>query len=109
MEEAIADRVGERRLGEILMPFRRRELTGDDGGTHRGAIFEDFEEIASILVPEGAKPPVVEHEDVDACEAREEADVAAVGMRESEFFAEPRDASVERAIALPAGLLRERA
>lgn len=109
MEEAIADRVGERGVGEILMPFGWRELAGDDGGPGRRAIFEDFEEIPAILIAEGAEAPVIEHEDVDAREAREEPDVAAVGVREGEFFAEPRDAPVERAIALPAGLLRERA
>ena len=109
MEEAITDRVGERRVGDVLVPLGRRELAGDDGGAGGGAIFEDFEEITPILVSEGAEAPVVEHEDIDAREAREEPDVAPVGMRERELFAEPRDAPVERAIALPAGLLRERA
>ena len=30
MDDAVTDRVRERRVGEVVMPVRRRELTGHD-------------------------------------------------------------------------------
>ena len=98
-----------RRVGEVVVPLRRRELAGDDRGAGAGAIFEEFEEVAAILIAERAEAPVVEDEDVGAGEAGEEADVAAVGVGEREFLEEARDAAVEGAVALAARLLRERA
>src|SRR4030095_2039614 len=107
VEEPVADGVRERGVGEVVVPLRRRELTRDDGGARAGAIFEEFEEVAAILIAERAKAPVIEDEDVGPREAREEPDVAAVGVREGEFLEEARDAPVEGTIALAARLLRE--
>src|SRR5437867_13244450 len=66
--------------------------------------------ISSITAPvvrERADGEVVEDEDVDAGEAGEEADVAAVGVGERELLVEPGDAAVEGAVAPPARVLRE--
>src|SRR5262249_57838539 len=64
-------------------------------------------EIAAVLIAQRAEAPVVEDEDVGAGKAREEPEVAPVGVREGEFLEEARDAAVEGAIALAARLLRE--
>ena len=107
MEEPVADCISERGVGQIFVPLVRRQLAGDDGGARGGAVFEDLEQIPPVLIAERPESPIVEDEDVDACEAGEETDVTAVGVREREFFAEPRDAPIERAVALPTRLLGE--
>ena len=98
MQEPIADGVGGGRVREVVVPLRRRELAGDDRRAGAGAVVEDFEQVAAILIAQAAEAPVVEHEDVGAGEAGEETDVAAVGMGEREFLEEARDAAVERAV-----------
>ena len=71
VEEPIADGVGDGGVREVVVPLRRRELAGHDRGPGARAIFEDFEEVAAILIPQTAEAPVVEDEDFGAGEARE--------------------------------------
>src|SRR6185436_3489552 len=52
---------------------------------------------------------VINHEHVDACEPREQARVAPVGVSKAQFVKEARGASIDRTKAFPAGLVRERA
>ena len=109
VEEAITDCIGRGRIADVVVPFGWRELAGDERRADPRPVFENFEEIPPVLIAEPAEPPVVEDEDVGPREAREEPQIAAVGMREGEFFAEPGDAPIERAVALPTRLLGERA
>src|SRR6185437_3114540 len=100
---------GDRLIGEVLVPLLGRELAGHDGGALAVAVLEDLEQVAAFLVASGAQAPVVDDEDVDACELGEEADVATVGAREAELVKETRRAAVDRAVAASTRLLRERA
>src|SRR6267378_2308440 len=68
-----------------------RELAGDDRRAGAGTVLQNLEQIAAPVLREGAECPVVEHEDVDAGEAGEEADVAPVGVGEGELLVEPGD------------------
>src|SRR2546422_5137044 len=105
VKEAIADRVRHRGVPEVLVPLVGRELARDDRRPGLAAILQDLEQVAAVLTPQRAEAPVLEHEDVDAGELAEEADVGAVGMSEGEFVEEPGHAAVERPISLAAGLL----
>src|SRR3989442_6425646 len=105
VKEAIADRVRHRGVPEVLVPLVGRELARDDRPPGLAAILQDLEQVAAVLIPQRAEAPVLEHEDVDAGELAEEADVGAVGMSEGEFVEEPGHAAVERPISLAAGLL----
>src|SRR2546422_8189922 len=105
VKEAIADRVRHRGVPEVLVPLVGRELACDDRRPGLAAILQDLEQVAPVLIPQRAEAPVLEHEDVDASELAEEADVGAVGMSEGEFVEEPGHAAVERPISLAAGLL----
>src|SRR5467141_2156862 len=105
VKEAIADRVRHRGVPEVLVPLVGRELARDDRRPGLAAILQDLEQVAPVLIPQRAEAPVLEHEDVDAGEHAEEADVGAVGMSEGEFVEEPGHAAVERPISLAAGLL----
>src|SRR2546425_1642488 len=105
VKEAIADRVRHRGVPEVLVPLVGRELARDDRRPGLAAILQDLEQVAPVLVSQRPEAPVLEHEDVDAGELAEEADVGAVGMSEGELVEEPGHAAVERPISLAAGLL----
>jgi hypothetical protein len=46
------------------MPVVHRELTGDNGRTTPVPIFQELEEVASVLLTEGREPPVIKNEAV---------------------------------------------
>jgi len=105
VKEAVADGVGQSGVGEVVMPLGWRELAGDDGRAGAIAILEDLEEVAALLILDRGEAPVVDHEDVDAGELAEEADVGAIGAGQGELVEEARGAAVAGAIALAARLM----
>jgi len=109
VEEAVADGVGQRGLAEVIVPLGGRQLARDDRGAAAVAIFEDLEQIPALLILDRRQAPVVEDEDVEAGELREQADVGAVGPGQGEVMEEAGGAPVVGAIALAAGLMRQRA
>ena len=72
------------------MPALARQLAGDDRRARAVAVLEDLEQVVALPVGERAEAPVVEDEDVDAGEAREQRRVAAVRVRERELVKEAR-------------------
>ena len=102
MEEPIADRVGQGRLADVVVPLPGWELAGDDGGAGAIPILEDLEEIAPLLILHGGEAPVIEDEDVHAGELAEEPAVGTVGAGELEIVEEPGGAAVVRTIAAAA-------
>ena len=109
VQDAVANRVGQRRISDVLMPVLRRELTGDDRRPGVVPVVENLEHIAALLIAEGRQAPVIEDEDVDARQLGEQPDVGAVGMRESERVKEPGEPPVAGPVAVPAGLVGQRA
>jgi hypothetical protein len=66
VEQALANRVGERGLLDVGMPLLDRELAGDDGGMQVVAILEHLEQILALLVLERGEGEVVDDEHVGA-------------------------------------------
>ena len=62
MDQAVKDRVGQRGIPQGLMPVLDRELTGDNGGPATVAIFEEFQQVAAVLITERGQSPVIENE-----------------------------------------------
>ena len=58
VEEPVADGVGDGRLSEVIVQVLDRDLAGEDGGAGAVAVFEDLEQVAAILVPQGRQAPV---------------------------------------------------
>ncbi len=90
VDEAVEDRVGKGRVGEVAVPLVDRELAGDDGGAGADAIVEDFEQIAARRLVERIEPPVVEQEDVALGELRQTPGVASVPARDTQLLEQPR-------------------
>src|SRR2546427_11773367 len=79
VEQPIADGIGHGRLSELIVPVLDGELAGEDGGAGAVAIVEDLEQVAAVLVAQGCQAPVIEHQDVGAGEAGEQAGGGGVG------------------------------
>ncbi len=65
MDEAIEDRVSDRRVAEICVPLIARQLARDDGRAGGVAVFHHLQEILPLDVGEGGEPPVIEEQDVE--------------------------------------------
>lgn len=85
VEDAIADGVGDRRVGEEVVPSLVFQLTRDDRGAEAVAIFEDLEEIAARILGQRSDREVVENKNVDLRDAREQTRMRAVGASEPEL------------------------
>jgi len=77
VHQSVADRVCDCRIAEGLVPSFCRELRGDDGRASVVAVFEYFEEVATLGVLHGRKKKVVEDKHVDLGKARERRSVCA--------------------------------
>ena len=99
VQEPVADRVGQGRIGQVVMPLVGRQLAGDDGRAGAVAILEDLEQIAALGVLDGREPPVVDDEDIDAGQLGEQADVGAVGPGQGAGVEESGEAPVLGAVA----------
>jgi hypothetical protein len=86
VEESVTDGISQGRVGEVVMPLGRRELAGDDGGAGAIAILEDLQEVAALLILHGGEGEVVDHQDVEARELGEQAEVGAVGSGQSQLM-----------------------
>ena len=64
MDQAIQNGVGKGRLTDHLVPGVNGELAGDDSGAESMAIFEDLQEVMTLLVSESPQVPVVEDEEI---------------------------------------------
>ena len=60
MEQPVKDSISQGRIPKGLMPVLHRELTGDKSRASPMPVFQEFEHIASVLITEGSKPPVIE-------------------------------------------------
>jgi len=83
-------------------------LRGNEGGASVVAVFGDFEEVASLFVRQGRRPPVVQDEEVGAGQGAQEFVVASVASGDGEVLEEAGEAEVQAAVALAAGLRRTR-
>ena len=60
MEQAVKDRVSQGRIPQGLMPVLHWELAGDNGRATAVAVFQEFKDVAAVLVTEGGKSPVIQ-------------------------------------------------
>ena len=82
VDQAVHDRVGDRGLPQVVMPLLARQLAGDDRRPSPVAIVDHFQQIAAMPIGDRRQAPVVQDQDIDAGEARQDGDIGAIGMRE---------------------------
>ncbi len=109
MDEAVEDRIGERRAGDHVVPSIDRHLAGDEDRSGVDAILDDFEEIARLLDGDRFRPPIVEDEQLGAGERAHELAVTSVATGERERGEQARHPVVEDGQIVAAGFVAERA
>src|SRR5437773_1125423 len=102
VQQAVADRVGQGRLAEVVVPLGGWQLARDDR-VGAIAILQELEEVAALRILDRRQPPVVDDEDIEAGELGEQADVGAIGPGQGELVEEARSPAVAGAIALATG------
>src|ERR1700676_2921697 len=105
VDEAVEDGVGDGGAADHLMPSGDRHLAGEEDRSDLHAVLDDFEEIARLLGAERFRPPIVEDEELGLAERAHELGVAAVAAGERQRGEEARDAMIEDAEVLAAGLV----
>ena len=100
MDEAIQDGVSQGGIADGLMPVLDRKLAGDDGRAAAMAIFEDFQQIASLRWGEDGQTPVIEDQHVQFGDGFEHAGVTPVSSGQGEGLEEARDAVVDDAASV---------
>ena len=105
MDEAVEDRIRQRRIADGLMPMLDRELAGDDGGAAAMAVFEDFQQIAALRWSEDSQAPVIEDQHIQFGDCLEHAGVTSVTSGQSEGLEEARDAVIDNAAPVTAGFV----
>ena len=108
MNQAVADRVGDAGLANRRVPGGRRQLTGDERGRAFTAIFDDLEEVAAFGIGERRQEPIVDGEQIELGEFREEPRVGPIAATDRELVQQARRPHVGRREAVPTGALDKR-
>ena len=64
VDEPVENGVGESRFSDTLVPEVDRILAGDQGGAGLPAVFEDFEEIVSLVLGQRQKTQIVQNQKI---------------------------------------------
>ena len=109
MNEAIEDRVGERRIGDEGMPLIDGKSASDDCGAAVVAIIiDDFEQVALALVAEGREAEVVDHEELGVGDLARQRGAILQRVIAGELVDEPLQPVEAYRVVRPAGRMRAR-
>jgi hypothetical protein len=97
MDQPIADRIGNARFADGSVPGRRRQLAGNERRRPFAAIFEDLEEIAPFGIGEWREQPVIDGEQIELGEFREQSAVRAIAATDGEVVQQPWRSDIGRA------------
>ena len=109
MDQAVEDGIGQRRVADGGMPVRYRQLAGDDGRATAMAVIDDFQQIAPAFVGQRGQPPVIDDQDVGSRHLGQGLGITAIVSPEGQSGQQTRQSDIEDAVALPTGLVGQRA
>ena len=109
MHQAVEDRVGQRWISQGLMPVLEWSWAGDQRGPAIMPIFDDLEQVTTIVFTERRQAPVIQKEQVRLGQGRQQFPIASVPFGHGQFWEESRESEVECAQAFTACLLAQRA
>jgi hypothetical protein len=105
VNQAIEDAVGGGGIADLFVPARDRQLGSEDGRARLIAILADLPEIAPFILGERSHGPVIDDQDIDAAESRQQIAQTAVGAGEREIAEQSGGAGVEHQMPVAAGFL----
>jgi hypothetical protein len=88
MDQAVKDRVGQRRITQGLMPVLDGQLAGDQRGPAIMAVFDDLQEVATVCITERREPPVIQDQQVGLGQGGQEFARASIAFRNRSFLEE---------------------
>jgi hypothetical protein len=89
------------------MPVLNRELTGDDSCAAPVSIFQAFEYVASVLIIEGGKPPIIENQSGVFSQRGHEFRISSIALGNWEFLEEARQPQRQGGIPFATGLMAQ--
>ena len=81
VNDAVQYRIAKGWVGNDVMPLRHGDLTCDQQGSLVVAIVDDLEQITTLVGGERFRSPVVEDEEIDALQRRDQACQTAFAAR----------------------------
>ena len=107
VDDAVEDGVGDGRFADHVVPLSNGKLGGDQGRFSFVALLEDFEQIEPLLIGQGMGSPVIEDEQLDACQLVNQTWKAAIEPCQGEIFEQTWHAQVEDGMIEPCRLASE--
>ena len=90
MDQPVADRIGDAGFANGGVPRRGRKLAGNQRRGPFTAIFQGLEQIPPLGVGERREQPVIDGEQIELREFREEPAIGAVATTDGKVVQEPR-------------------
>jgi len=81
VDQAVEYAISERRIADLLVPTRDRQLRSQDSGAHLVAVLADLPEVAALGFRKRSHYPVVDHQDIDAAESGQQTAQTSIGTR----------------------------
>ena len=81
MHQTVEDGVGDCGISDQLVPMLDGNLAGHDCRAAAVTVVDDVEQVAALLRGERGEPPIVEDQQLDTCQALEQAWIASIAAR----------------------------
>jgi len=105
VDQAIEDRIGQRGISDLGMPFIHRELSSHEGGMEAMTVFEEFQEVPALFIGQGGQSPIVQGDQVGFSQGGQELGVAPVAFGDLEVLEEAGETEIADRVSLSAGLV----
>ena len=109
MHQTVEDRVAQGRIADQRMPFVHRHLAGDQRRAVAVAVVQQLKHVAPLRGGKRRQAPVVQDQQIGLGVAGHQFGEAAVAMSETQLLHQGGQAQVAHAVAVPAGLVGQRA
>lgn len=109
MDEAVEQRIGERWISELGVPYVDGKLTATERGAMAVTVLQDFQQIPSLHLGRRTHQEIIQNQQVEAGKTAQEFGVAAIGASERQFIEQATGSVVADSVALAEGGLSERA
>ena len=100
MQQAVADGIRQGRFADRLVPRVDRELPRDQRRSALTPILDDLQEVTPLGVREGRQQLVVQGQQVDLREPRQQPTVGPIAAADGEVVQQPRRPKVDRGEAV---------
>ena len=107
LHDAVQNGVRDRGVADPGVPMLNRQLAGDDRRFTASPVINDLQEVRAGHAVDGAHTPVVEYKDVGLGQLEQPFAEGPATVPDTQFFLQAGYTLVDRAVATPAGVLRQ--